>query len=649
MRFNNKPFLNKLKSKNDNNNGSKSSNAFDQFIYKDNHHDDDVVVDLVDSDDDADSNYEEKAIRKSNKDESESEEEDDDDDSDDYRDDKRKYQKLSDAKAILARCEEVSKKLCDSLRVWQSGSSSSQSQDDEIKDGNKKRITDCVELTKIKSSLDQDQVLQDEDIEKFCPGLQLKAYQLVGVNWLKLLHQNRINGVLADDMGLGKTIQTIAFLAWLNSNTTTTKIRRPHLIIVPASTLSNWENEIRRFYPQCVLEIYHGSQIEKMDLQHTIRRGVKDGELDIILSTYSMFERESGKDDRKFINKIPISYLVLDEAHCMKNRETQRYQHLSRLRSKNRLLLSGTPVQNDLGELLALLSFLMPEVFGHENCDLLLEAFGLQKGVAFDAKSTGGLSIRQIKSMLAPFILRRRKSLVLDQLVAKETFVRNIPLTETQSLIYERILVGYSKRKQMLIERNKAEEEELRRLNCKIKGNKKKKLELTESEAMKVDLTEDVSLVKATSISDSFKGLTQSEAKHLFTALRKAANHPLLLRVKYKDDDVLNKIANVSHIYQHFGNQCDFQRVRAELDKLSDFDLHQICMEYRDSLGKYELPIEALYESSKFVEMRTLVPKLIAEDHRILIFSQVLLHLLSCLETNTNNLILIVDSYTRPS
>jgi SWI/SNF-related matrix-associated actin-dependent regulator 1 of chromatin subfamily A len=387
--------------------------------------------------------------------------------------------------------------------------------------------------------------------------------------------------------------------------------------------LSNWENEIKRFYPQAVLEIYHGSQNEKMDLQYTIRRGIRDRELDIILTTYSMFERESGKDDRKFINKIPISYLVLDEAHCMKNRETQRYVNLNRVKARNRLLLSGTPVQNDLGELLALLSFLMPEVFGHENCDLLLEAFGLQKGVAFDVKRTGGLSLKQIKAMLAPFILRRRKSLVLDQLVAKETFVRAIPLTETQKLIYERILLGYSKRKQMLIEKSKAEEEEMRRLNCKIKGIKKKKVEMTESDAIKVDLTEDLSVVKASGLSDSFKGLTQSEAKHLFTALRKAANHPLLLRVKYKDDDILNKIANVSHIYQYFGNQCDLQRVRSELDLLSDFDIHQICMEYKDSLGQYELPIDALYESSKFVEMKALLPKLIAEDHRILIFSQV--------------------------
>ena len=110
----------------------------------------------------------------------------------------------------------------------------------------------------------------------------------------------------------------------------------------------------------------------------------------------------------------------------------------------------------------------------------------------------------------------------------------------------------------------------------------------------------------------------------MFTALRKAAYHPLLLRVKYRDDDVLNKIANVSHIYQHFGNQCDLQRVRAELDKLSDFDLHQICMEYKDSLGQYELSHDSLYESAKFVEMKTLLPTLIAEDHRILIFSQVL-------------------------
>jgi SWI/SNF-related matrix-associated actin-dependent regulator 1 of chromatin subfamily A len=163
----------------------------------------------------------------------------------------------------------------------------------------------------------------------------------------------------------GKTVQTIAFLGWLaslhpTSSSGARKVPRPHLIVVPASTLSNWEIELRRFCPAFQVLTYHGSQNERAALRYEIRSG--HATPDVILTTYTIFERESNKSDRSFMQSLPFEYLVLDEAHGIKNAQSSRFVNLNVLKTKHRLLLSGTPVQNDIGELLSMLSFLMPQV-----------------------------------------------------------------------------------------------------------------------------------------------------------------------------------------------------------------------------------------------------------------------------------------------
>ena len=105
--------------------------------------------------------------------------------------------------------------------------------------------------------------------------------------------------------------------------------------------------------------------------------------------------------------------------------------------------------------------------------------------------------------------------------------------------------------------------------------------------------------------------LSNSEAAHLFTALRKAANHPLLLRVRYQDEEVMSKIAGIAYSRGRFGNQCDYQRVRDEIDNFSDFDLHQLCLEYPETLGHLQLDAEVLYDSQKMQKLKTMLPKLV--------------------------------------
>jgi len=147
--------------------------------------------------------------------------------------------------------------------------------------------------------------------------------------------------------------------------------------VVPASTLANWQNEFAKFCPSFVVSTYHGTQRERAEMRIELRESIEEGEVvcticaprylqypvklpllpyfilfysiqDVILSTYTIFERESGKPDRSFLMSQQFEYLVLDEAHCIKNSSSSRFSALNALNSSNRLLLSGTPVQNDL-------------------------------------------------------------------------------------------------------------------------------------------------------------------------------------------------------------------------------------------------------------------------------------------------------------
>lgn len=125
--------------------------------------------------------------------------------------------------------------------------------------------------------------------------------------------------------------------------------------------MSNWELELRRFCPSFHVVTYHGSQNERAALRYEIRSQQR-GCPDVILTTYTIFERESNKADRAFMQSLSLEYLVLDEAHGIKNAQSSRFVNLNMLKTRHRLLLSGTPVQNDIGELLSMLSFLMPQV-----------------------------------------------------------------------------------------------------------------------------------------------------------------------------------------------------------------------------------------------------------------------------------------------
>jgi len=611
--------------------------------------------------------------------------------------DKGKTDVMTRAQKILRQCKSVSHNLRTALVQWSGGGSDkapgSGSGSVGVHEAPAGEEQGCLNITSINmqpsatAGADAEaisEILTEVHIRVKCPDLTLKDYQFVGVNWLKLLYQYNINGVLADDMGLGKTVQTVAFLGWIKSQQELRgkRVKRPHLIVVPASTLSNWLNEMKRFCPALSVVNYHGSQAERSEMRRYLRRHADD--VDVIFSTYTIFERESGADDRHFLYGQSFDYLVLDEAHCIKNSASSRFHNLNRLNTKHRLLLSGTPVQNDVSELLSLLSFLMPRVFAQQDCALLLEAFGWNSSSTrekVDHKSkANALQIKQLRSMMAPFVLRRIKRDVLTQLVDKIGVVTKVKMTTRQASVYEGILLEYAAKKERQRLLVMQQDEQINRLNM-VKSFKMKTSESTSSlssldlslaeraprgaataaaaamsaqskifnstslsvglnkrkfEDEVVDLTVEAAQPKVglesspvrvasngdLTLLDADTTMSSSEAKHLFTTLRKAANHPLLLRIRYSDTVVLDRIAQVAHNHGHFGQQCDVARVRQELDGFSDFDLHQLCAEYPKYLSSYTLPAEVLYDSPKMVQLKEMLPKLISENHRVLIFSQ---------------------------
>ena len=247
---------------------------------------------------------------------------------------------------------------------------------------------------------------------KMLVGGQLKPYQLQGLEWLVSLYNNNLNGILADEMGLGKTIQTIALIVYLLD---TKKNPGPSLIIVPLSTLSNWASEFQRWAPEVIVIQYKGLPHVRKMLAQTIRTT----RFNVLLTTYEYIMR-----DRAILSKVPWKYLITDEGHRMKNHHCKLTQILNTYycNAPHRLLLTGTPLQNNLPELWALLNFILPTIFKSSTTftDWFNAPFATlpSEKVELNHEETL-LIIRRLHKVLRPFLLRRLKKEVESQLPEK--------------------------------------------------------------------------------------------------------------------------------------------------------------------------------------------------------------------------------------
>lgn len=253
----------------------------------------------------------------------------------------------------------------------------------------------------------------------------LREYQHIGLDWLVTMYEQRLNGILADEMGLGKTIMTISLLAHLACEK---GIWGPHLIVVPTSVMLNWETEFLKWCPAFKILTYFGSAKER---KHKRQGWMKPNSFHICITTYRLVIQDSKAFKRK-----KWKYLILDEAHLIKNWKSQRWQTLLNFNSKRRILLTGTPLQNDLMELWSLMHFLMPHIFqSHQE---FKDWFSNPISGMVDGQDTVNKEVvDRLHNVLRPFILRRLKRDVEKQLPKKYEHVIYCRLSRRQRNLYE--------------------------------------------------------------------------------------------------------------------------------------------------------------------------------------------------------------------
>lgn len=355
-----------------------------------------------------------------------------------------------------------------------------------------------------------------------------------------------MNGILADEMGLGKTIQTIGLIA----NLITRGVSGPYLVVAPLSTLSNWKREFSTFAPSIPTVLFHGSKTERPALYKHVKKQydvwIESQQKNIkmypvVITSYDMIMLEY-----KFLLNFAWRFLIVDEGHRLKNLNCSLIKHLKGLHSDNRLLLTGTPLQNNLSELWSLLNFILPSVFDDLDSfqmwfdfSALSEDGGKEKIIANEKE---GQVLSKLHQILSPFLLRRLKTDVELKIPPKVEVHVYATMTAQQEKYYKAIL---EKRIFELVTQENGNAEE--KLEKNERGlRKKKRINYSEEKAdvkdadgfvdptqwssvgAKEDIYEAFSASKV--LSQGRKNMITSALKVMWVQLKKCCNHPYLIK-----------------------------------------------------------------------------------------------------------------------
>lgn len=264
-------------------------------------------------------------------------------------------------------------------------------------------------------------------------GGKLKEYQMKGLQWMVSLYNNRLNGILADEMGLGKTIQTISLITFLIENK---KQNGPYLVIVPLSTLTNWVNEFNKWAPSVTTLVYKGTPSVRKQLASQLKMGT----FQVLLTTYEYIIKE-----KNLLGKIKWTHMIIDEGHRMKNTQSKLTVTLTQsYSSRYRLLLTGTPLQNNLPELWALLNFVLPKIFNSiKSFDEWFNTPFVNTGAGENNMQLNEeealLIIKRLHKVLRPFLLRRLKKDVEAELPDKVEKVIKCRMSALQVKLYQQM------------------------------------------------------------------------------------------------------------------------------------------------------------------------------------------------------------------
>lgn len=242
---------------------------------------------------------------------------------------------------------------------------------------------------------------------------QLRPYQQRGVDWLRFLYENGLGGLLCDDMGLGKTHQAMALMVWLRE---VERVGGPFLVVAPTSVLSHWRDKIRDFAPALRAVVHHG-------LDRNLETALETA--DVLVTSYGVLRRDLAK-----LAGVRFGLAIFDEIQNLKNRDTLSWQAAQGLEVEIKLGLTGTPIENSLVELKALFDLVLPGYLGREEA--FLERYGLAQ--EDPEASTGRLG--ELRRMISPFVLRRLKTSVIEELPEKIEDVRTCVLSDDQVKLY---------------------------------------------------------------------------------------------------------------------------------------------------------------------------------------------------------------------
>lgn len=270
----------------------------------------------------------------------------------------------------------------------------------------------------------------------------MRDYQIRGYQWMATLFENGINGILADEMGLGKTIQTIALFCHLAEM----GVPGPFLVVAPLSTVPNWVKEFKKFAPAFPVVLYHGNAAERMELrkkkmgESATIEGIETKVKNVFVTSF-----EIAMNDRPHFSKVLWRYIVVDEGHRLKNMNCRLIKELRQYQSVNRLLLTGTPLQNNLAELWSLLNFLMSEIFDDLR---VFESWFNAKNMDTDKSEAERIVMQEkqnnilstLHQILTPFLLRRVKADVDLKIPPKKEVLVYCPMSQKQQDMYEAIV-----------------------------------------------------------------------------------------------------------------------------------------------------------------------------------------------------------------
>ena len=254
---------------------------------------------------------------------------------------------------------------------------------------------------------------------------ELREYQYKGLNWLYFLHSLRFGACLADDMGLGKTVQVLAFLNLLKSDFKKSgKTNKASLLVIPASLISNWTNEIERFSPDINYFVAHPGANSTKNIEPEDEESMD--EFDLVITTYALAKKY------EWLQSYPWNYIILDEAQAIKNPGTKQARTIKNLTSLNRIIMTGTPIENRLSDLWSLFDFLNPGLLGNAK-----EFKGFSKKLKDDHS---GYS--RLRKLISPYILRRLKTdkSVISDLPEKVEMKTYASLSKKQILLYKNVV-----------------------------------------------------------------------------------------------------------------------------------------------------------------------------------------------------------------